>query len=119
MKRILTELSVKLIITFLFAILSFSFSKGNTLSWIFVVAFVGTVFNYLIGCFLVLPNFGNSIASISNGLLAGMVAYFVSLITANFTIVGSTIDLFSFLVIIGEFYFYYYLLGNTEMVPEF
>lgn len=119
MKRILTELSVKLIITFLFAVLSFGFSKGNTLSWIFIVALIGAVFNYLIGCFLLLPNFGNSITSISNGLLAGIIAYFVSLITVNFNIVGPTMDLFSFLVIIGEIYFYYYLLGNTEMIPEF
>ena len=70
-------LIIKFIVTMAAAWISFMLF-GTVAFWtVAIIAIVGTVFNYLIGDLLVLPRFGNVIASIVDGILGGALAWMI------------------------------------------
>lgn len=104
--------------TLLFAWLTLSFFDGNTFSSVLLFSIAATALNYLVGDLYVLPNFGNMVASIGDGLMAAVFAYIVSLIFAGFRTTFGTLVLFAILVAIGEYVFHQYLRSTDKVAPN-
>lgn len=110
-------LIIKYILTFVMAFIAFDLFLDNDISWIFPLALVGTVTNYIIGDLLVLPSMGNTVAAIGDGLLAAVTAYFLDLLIPAFDTTWSTLVLFAVLVAIGEYIFHIYLKRDEKVAP--
>ncbi|MCL4517384.1 MAG: YndM family protein [Firmicutes bacterium] len=117
MSKTATVLLVKFIMTFLFAAVTLGFIRGNTWGWVFLAALLGTVLNYLIGDLWILPNFGNMVASIADGLLGGLTAYIVSLLFPVFRTNFTALAIFGVLIAVGEYFFHQYLLRSEKVAP--
>jgi len=110
-----TSLAIKFVMTFIVAAITFYFMARNPWSWILALAIVATAVNYLIGDLVVLPNYGNIVASIGNGIMAGLVAYIMDLLIPTFDTTISTLLTFGVLIAIGEYFFHQYLVRNEEV----
>ena len=65
----------KFLMTFAIALFTLALFDSNSWSLVLVYAILATVGNYLIGDLMILPAAGNLIASISDGVLAALIAY--------------------------------------------
>lgn len=110
-------LVVKFLMTFVASLVAFSLFDVNPWSWPFVVALVGTVVNYLIGDLLVLPAFGNVVASVGDGIMAAILAWIVSFVIPAFTLNIVSLVIFAILIAIGEFFFHRYLESSKKVAP--
>lgn len=110
-------LLIKFLMTFVFGIIAFSLLGGNAWSWIFLVALVGTAANYVIGDLVVLPGFGNTIASVGDGITGALVAYIFSLVVQGFSAGFFSLFVFFILITAGEYFFHGYLLREKEVAP--
>lgn len=112
-----TALLIKLAMTFIFASLAFYLYAENSIGWVFIIALLGTIINYVVGDLFVLPRYGNMIASIGDGLMAGLIAYIVDISTANFSAGFTAIAVFIITIAVGEYFFHQYLLNTEEVAP--
>ncbi len=112
-----TTLLIKFLMTFVFAWVTFGLMDGNFLSWVFFVALVGTVLNYLAGDLFVLPKFGNIVASTGDGIMGALVAYIISLFTPAFVVSLTSLVIFAILIAVGEFFFHQFLLKSKKVAP--
>lgn len=110
-------LIVKLVITFVAALIAFTLLMDNPWSWILGVAVVATALNYLVGDLFVLPKYGNIIASIGDGIMAALVAYIASLISPLFQVTLLALLLFAVLIAVGEYFFHQYLQRSEKVEP--
>lgn len=117
MSNTATALLVKLVMTLLFAGLTLVYVDGNPWSWVFLIAFLVTAVNYLAGDLVVLPAFGNLIASIGDGVMAALLAYVVDLLTPAVRTSAASLVVFAVLVAIGEYFFHQYLRRSDTVEP--
>ena len=111
------SLLVKFVMTFVFAALAFFYLMTNPIMSVFWVALAATVINYLVGDLMVLPAFGNTVASIGDGIMAGLVAYVAALATPMFTAPLNALLIFAVLVGIGEYFFHQFLKNSEKVAP--
>lgn len=110
-----TSLAIKFVMTFIVTAIAFYFLVRNPWSWILAVSIVVTAVNYLIGDLVILPSYGNIVASIADGVMAGIVAYLISLLFATFDTTTSALLTFGVLIAIGEYFFHQYLVKTDEV----
>ena len=108
------DLILKFITTFLVAVVSFMVIDGNTWIWPFIVGTVGTVINYELGDFILLPKYGSLIASFSEGVMVILTAYFVDMQVSSFTISFVGASFFGIVVGLWEYFFHQYLKDCKE-----
>ncbi|SJZ82779.1 DUF2512 family protein [Selenihalanaerobacter shriftii] len=117
MSQTITALIIKFIMTLVIAGIVFSLMNGNNFGWILIVSIAGTILNYLMGDLFVLPNLGNIVASLGDGLMAALTAYIIDLTTLNFATSLSSLAIFGILIAIGEYFFHQYLIQNEKVAP--
>lgn len=110
-------LLVKFIMTFVFAALTFFYLVTNPIISVFWVALAVTVVNYLVGDLLVLSAFGNSVASIGDGIMGALVAYIAALAVPVFSAPFNALAVFALLIAIGEYIFHQYLRQSEKVAP--
>jgi hypothetical protein len=111
-------LLVKFIMTFIMAMVAFSFFETNPAGLVLLVALIATAGNYLVGDLYVLPARGNATASLGDGLLGAILAYIVSLISTAFNVSFAALFIFAILIAAGEYFFHPYLLRAENVAPE-
>lgn len=117
MNRTTIALLIKLAITFVAAWLAFGFIDENSMSYIILVTITGTILNYLAGDLFILPNFGNIVASIGDGVMGAIIAYIISLMVPEFIVNSTSLIVFAGLVAITEYFFHVYLLKDKKVAP--
>ncbi|WP_347488118.1 DUF2512 family protein [Desulfoscipio sp. XC116] len=117
MSKTATALIIKFIMTFVFAGIALAFIDHNTWGWIFVVAVVGTALNYFVGDLLVLPKYGNIVASVGDGVMASLTAYIISLLAPAFRTSFTALAILAVLIAVGEYFFHQYLLRSEKVEP--
>jgi hypothetical protein len=117
MSKTASVLIIKYIITFIAVWIAFDYIERNTLGTLLFVALACTVINYLVGDLLVLPNLGNIVASIGDGLLGALVAYGLDLILVGFITTINALIIFGILIAIVEFFFHIYLTKRERVAP--
>jgi len=110
-------LLVKFIMTFIMAIVAFSFFDVNPSGFVLLVALIATAGNYLVGDLYVLPAMGNVTASIGDGILGAILAYIVSLVTTAFDASLASLFIFAVLIAVGEYFFHPYLRRTKNVAP--
>lgn len=115
MERSGTTLAIKFVMTFILAAVAFYFMVRNPWSWILAVSIVVTAVNYLIGDLVILPSYGNLVASIADGVMAGIVAYIVSLLFTTFDTTVAALIAFGVLIAIGEYLLHQYITKKEEV----
>ncbi|KNF08490.1 hypothetical protein CLPU_7c01180 [Gottschalkia purinilytica] len=118
MNKTVTALLVKFVATLGATWIAFSLLENNTFGFVLTVAIAGTLLNYLIGDLLILPNFGNLVASLGDGGLAMLTAYIIGTFTYGFRANITTFIIFGILVAIFEYFFHIYLLKTEEVAPN-
>jgi len=119
MSKTATALLVKFIMTFVFALLALSLLvDNNSWTWSFWVALLGTAVNYVVGDLLVLPKFGNIVATVGDGVMAALTAYIIDyLVPTAFQTSFTALILFGVLVAVGEYFFHQYLRRSEKVEP--
>lgn len=117
MNRTTLALLFKFVMTFAAAWVSFGLMDGNTFGWLFIVALSGTALNYLLGDLLVLPAFGNIVASIGDGVMGAVLAYFISVLSRDFRISSMSLVTFGGIILIAEYFFHIYLKRSDKVAP--
>lgn len=115
MEKTGTTLVIKFVMTFILVAVAFYFMVRNPWSWILAVSILVTAVNYLIGDLVLLPNYGNIAASIGDGVMAGIVAYIVSLLFETFDTTAAALITFGILIAIGEYLLHQYLTKKEEV----
>ncbi len=88
------------------------------ISAVALIALVGAVANYLIGDLAILPNYGNVIAAIADGLIAGLFAYITVLLWPALTISFTSLAFFAIIIAIAEYFFHLFLESDDTVAPE-
>lgn len=117
MSKTATALLIKFGMTFVVAVVAFSLIDRNIWLWPFALAIVGTALNYFLGDLYVLPKFGNTVAAVSDGVLAALTAYVFDLIIPAFRTTATTLVTFAVLVAVGEYIFHRYLRRSEKVEP--
>lgn len=99
---------MKLIGTFISTWICFGLIEKNMLLWIFIVSLAITIINYLISDLLVLPNSSNVVASLTDAVGAGIIAFIISLLTDNFYITWLSTIIFIVIIYVFEFFLHKY-----------
>lgn len=125
MKDKLIALIVKFVFTFAAAWLSFGYIGNNTLGWIILTTLAVTILNYFIGDLVILPSFGNIVASIGDGLLGAITAFLISLLSGSimsnnqitnvFRTNLLTLAFFAIVIAVLEYFFHIYLLQSNKV----
>lgn len=116
MNKTMVALGFKFVMTFFFAVISF-YVTDNPLNWVVIVSLAATGLNYLIGDLFVLPNMGNIVASLGDGIMGAITAYIIDLISPVFSTTITSLAVFAFLVAIGEYFFHLYLQKSEKVAP--
>lgn len=116
MSQTAVALLIKFVMTFAIAFLSFT-SPNQAWGGILAVAILGTIINYLVGDLMVLPVFGNFVASIGDGAMAALTAVVVAAVAERFDLGLTSVLFFGSLVAIGEYFFHRYLLRAKHVAP--
>lgn len=111
-------LVVKLIMTFLAAWIMFGVILDNPLSHILLLSALGAAINYFLGDLVVLPKFGNMVASVGDGLMAALTAYILDTIIPVFETTFTALILFALAVAAFEYFFHQYLLRDEKVAPN-
>ena len=117
MSKTTSALLFKLLMTLIIAEIAFGIIGGNAFKWVFLVAVLGTVIDYLAGDLLILPKVGSFIGAIINGVLAALIAFAVAMAVPAFTITTFPVLTFAVLVGVGEYFFHQYLLKADKVEP--
>jgi Na+/phosphate symporter len=125
MKDKLIALIVKFVFTFAAAWLSFGYIGGNALGWIILTALAVAILTYFISDLIILPSFGNIVASIVDGLLGTLTAFLINLlaggIKSNNQIANVfrtnlfTLAFFAVVIAVIEYFFHKYLLQSNKV----
>lgn len=110
-------LIIKLLVTFAAAWIAFSVLDNLSILTVAIIAVSCTVLNYVLGDLLILPRFGNTIATIMDGILAAITAYFIIILIANVFVSTSALMIFVLMVAVFEIFFHMYLL-NANIVER-
>jgi hypothetical protein len=117
MSRTLMALIMKYIMTYAIAWIALSVMDTNPIGTVAVVALVAAAANYLIGDLLILPTFGNVIASIADGLTGALVVLAANVVGYLPSVNAGSLLILGILVAIGEFFFHRYLEQSEEVAP--
>lgn len=109
-------LLIKFVMTFIIAMLAFSFLDLNPAGWVLFVAVAVTIVSYLVGDQYLLSNYNNIVASVGNGVLGIIVAYIVGLMTAAFNPTAGALFTFAILLAVGEYFFHTLVLRSEGEV---
>jgi len=107
-------LLVKFVMTLVISIIAFSFFDLNPAGWVFFVAVVVTIVNYLVGDSYVWPIYGNISASIINGVLSMAAAYIIGLTTIAFNPALGALLFFGAFIVSGEVIFHFLSLAHLK-----
>lgn len=110
-------LLVKFIMTFVFAGFAFALINQNAWGWIFLAALAATALNYLIGDLWLLPNYGNIVASVGDGITGALTVWVLDLLIPAFDTSFAALVVFAVLIVIGEYFFHQYLLRTEKVAP--
>ncbi|OEH86882.1 hypothetical protein BHU72_01060 [Desulfuribacillus stibiiarsenatis] len=110
-------LVVKFVLTFGAAILAFYMIDGNPIGWVFFVALIGTVANYILGDLIVLPAYGNVFAAFGDGVMAAIIAYGVAMFSTVFIVSNTSLFVFLAIVVVAELFFHMYLKRDRKVAP--
>jgi hypothetical protein len=108
-------LAVTFVMNSVLAFIALSLVRGNGLTWILPVALAATAVNYLLGEIIILPSFGNTVASAAQGLTAMLVAHVAGVLLLGFRTSYTSLILFGILVAIGQYIFHNY---TRHTVPK-
>lgn len=117
MNKTAGSLIVKYIATFVAAWIAFGLLGNNPISTIALLALIGAIVNYVIGDLFILPNAGNTIASISDGILGALIAYLFAMDTRRFIANTTMFVTFGIFVMLAEYLFHIYLLRSDKVAP--
>lgn len=117
MNRTLMAILLKFVMTFIAGWIVLGLIDNNPIGWILVFAVAGTALNYIIGDLLVLPNLGNLIASIGDGVMGGVTAYILDLIVPVFNTRFNSLIILALLIAVVEYFFHIYLLKSEKVAP--
>ncbi len=117
MSKTTSALLFKFLMTLVFAGIAFGIIDGNAFKWVFLVAVLGTVIDYLAGDLLILPKVGSLVGAIINGVLAAVIALGVAMAFPAFTTTTFSIMTFVVLIAVGEYFFHQYLLEADKVEP--
>ena len=107
----------KFVMTLLTGLLTLSLFDSNPWPIVVLFAVVATAANYLVGNLVVLPAMGNTVTAISNGLMAGLIAYMMDLTSAGFRTTFGTLVALGLFIAIEEYLFHGYLENTIETAP--
>lgn len=110
-------LIIKFVMTYIFTILAFQAFVRNPWDWVFLLALAVTVLNYLAGDILILPSFGNTVASVGDGLLAMLLAHISGVVLQGFSTTLPALVIYGALIALGEYQFHKYLNSNMRVKP--
>ncbi|HZJ85042.1 MAG TPA: DUF2512 family protein [Syntrophomonadaceae bacterium] len=108
----------KYIYTFIAAYLTFALVDGIFILAVALIALVGAAANYLIGDQAIMPNYGNVIAAVANGLIAGVLAYITILLWPALTVSFTSLAFFTIIIAIAEYFFHLYLESGKKIRTE-
>lgn len=117
MSKATGALSIKLVMTFVFAWLTIGLIDRNPAGWVLLIAIVAAAVNYLAGDLMVLPNFGNAIAAAGDGIMGALAAFVLSLLIPAVQTSSGALLIFAVLVAVGEFFSHRYLLRGEKVAP--
>lgn len=86
----------------------------------FSIALIGTVVNYIVGDLLVLRAAGNIVASIGDGGMAGLIAFFMAVRNQDFGANQAFLFavIFGIIVAVVEFFFHKWIAGEKGVAPN-
>lgn len=117
--RTLIALVVKFVMTLAAAGIAGYFVGITNWFFLLMVALVGTVVNYILGDLFVLPAAGNIIASLGDGIMAGLIGYIMAV--RNRAVVENALLfalIFGVIVAVGEYFFHKYLAKDRKVAPN-
>lgn len=117
MNRTTMALLVKFLLTFIAGWVTLSLMDNNPINWVIGFAVLGTAINYLVGDLMVLPNLGNTVASIGDGAMAAITAYIIDLISPVFNTRFTTLVVLGILVALAEYFFHIYIKNSDKVAP--
>jgi hypothetical protein len=100
-------LIIKLLVTYLAAWISFTLINNVILTDVLIISGLGTILNFFIGDLFLLRRFGNTVTSVTNGVITAATAYIILTIT-NYGGTASIL-IFAAMVVMIEFFFHMYL----------
>ncbi|MFP4697856.1 MAG: DUF2512 family protein [Eubacteriales bacterium] len=118
MSKTTMALISKFILTLIASWIAFSVVGDSTFTFALIVAIVGTTINYLLGDLYVLRNFGNTIASIGDGVFAILAAYIIGAFAYGIRISPTEFAVFGVIIALFEYFFHMYLLDTKEVAPN-
>jgi hypothetical protein len=118
MSRTAKALVIKYIMTLTILVPTLAVFRTNTWDWLALIALFITVVNYLVGDVLVLPSFGNAVASVGDGLMAALTAHIAGVMIPGFRTSSMSLFLIAFFIAIGEFFFHRYLYSSAKTAPK-
>ncbi|MDF2700888.1 MAG: hypothetical protein K0Q49_2451 [Haloplasmataceae bacterium] len=118
MNKTFSGLIIKLIATFLATWIAFGVLEDNPFRWLIIVAIVCTIMNFIIGDLLILTSFGNVVATISDGILACILAYIVDLISDDFYTTSTSLLVFFIIISVFEYFLHKYLASDDRVVKN-
>ncbi len=107
---------VKFIILYIASALSIGLINHNSIAWITIIAFITALLNLLIGDLLVLYTLGNGMASIIDGLLAGLSAHTLDRLFHGLRVNAWGMAALVLLTIIGEYFYHLYLIHSKKLL---
>lgn len=108
----------KFIYTFIAAYLTFTLIDGVLFSIVALIALVGAVANYLIGDLAILPNYGNVVSAVANGLIAAVLAYITILFWPSTVLTITALAAYAIIVAVAEYLFHMYLESSDKVAPN-
>lgn len=111
-KYLLLALFVQFFSTTLTAWVIFRFFQGNALGPVFLIGIIGTILTSFIGDLYVFPNLGALWTGIADGVIATLIALFLTFLLEDFQASPSSILLFGLIILIFEYFFHKYLIKD-------
>ncbi len=116
--RTAAELLFKFIAVFIASWISFGIIDGNPINMIFIAALAGTVINYLLGDFIILPSMGKAVTFIEYGVLTAVTAYVIDLFSYSFSTSATSLIINAVIVAAAEYLFHFYLTNDEKSGPN-
>ena len=99
-------LLIRLVITFVVALIAFTAIDGNGAGLAFLIALAAAAVNYYFGDRMALPKHGNTTASVGNGIMAAAAAFLLSLVFPALTVSAAALIIFAILIAIADYFFH-------------
>ncbi|TYP57630.1 DUF2512 family protein [Thermosediminibacter litoriperuensis] len=107
----------KLAMNLVLAWAAFGIIGRNPFTYIIALGIATTVINLVLGDLFVLPRYGNTVASVGDGLLGVLTALVVDQLVPEFATTPMTLLIYGFTILVGEFLFHNYLL-NSKLITR-